>query len=95
MFLQVRITTVRRRQKRERKAINAPAIPGVYYEAEVPDTLDLAEWGRLGLNFFASQVEESLDWEMYFVSSFTGEEDPPACSITPMSRQQLLPTACC
>ncbi len=56
------------------KLINEPALPGVYYETTVPDTLDLAERARLGINFFTGQIEESLNWEMPFVSLFTSPE---------------------
>ena len=45
-------------------------VSGRYYEAEVPDTLDLAERGRLGLHYFDSVTDEKLDYEMYFGGDF-------------------------
>ncbi len=48
------------------RPINAPAIAGAYYEAEVPDTLDLAERARLGLNHFTEIISEKNDYEMYW-----------------------------
>ena len=40
--------------------INEPAVKGSYYEAEVPDTLDLAERGRLGLDHFLAITRPRL-----------------------------------
>jgi hypothetical protein len=37
---------------------------GSYYEAEVPDTLDLAEHARLGINHFTEAIRQNLDSEM-------------------------------
>ena len=53
------------REAAGQERLNAPATRGSYYKAEVPDTLDLAEQARLGLNYFSSIIEESLDCEMY------------------------------
>ncbi len=50
-------------------AINRPKEPGIYYEANVPDTLDLAERARLGINHFASVISPAKDHEMYFLGS--------------------------
>src|SRR5262249_16791153 len=48
-----------------------PARIGSYYDAEVPDTLDLAERARLGLNHFTSIIIEDLDYpEMYYQGDF-------------------------
>ncbi len=47
------------------RPINAPAQPGSYYEAEAPDTLDLAERARLGLKHFTEIIDEKLGYEMY------------------------------
>ncbi len=53
-------------QRPQAKPINAPAVAGAYYEAEVPDTLDLAERARLGLNHFTSIISEKDNYEMYW-----------------------------
>ena len=52
------------------KQINAPAVPGSYYEAEVPDTLDLAERARLGLNHFLDIMREEYNCEMPLTFDF-------------------------
>ena len=44
--------------------INRPKEVGTYYEATAPDTLDLAERARLGLNHFTESIREELDYEM-------------------------------
>jgi len=46
--------------------INRPAIDGETYEATVPDTLDLAERARYGLNHFTRSISEEHDYEMYW-----------------------------
>lgn len=59
--------------KREepRKGTGAlPARLGTYYESTVPDTLDLAERARLGLHYFDSITDASLNYEMYFGADF-------------------------
>jgi hypothetical protein len=48
----------------ETVALNEPKIKGVYYESEVPDTLDLAERAGLGLNHFTESIREELNYEM-------------------------------
>ena len=45
---------------------DALPIAGEYYEAEVPDTLDLAERTSLGLHYFTEIMDEDLGYEMYF-----------------------------
>jgi len=47
-----------------------PARLGTYYECTVPDTLDLAERARLGLHYFDSIMEASLNYEMFFGEHF-------------------------
>ncbi len=58
------------------RQINAPAQPGKYYEDEVPDTLDLAERARWGLNYFTEIIEEKLDYEMC-LSADLDKSQPP------------------
>ena len=45
---------------------NRPREVGVYYEATVPDTLDLAERARLGVNHFTEITSEEHNYEMYW-----------------------------
>ena len=47
-----------------------PVRLGTYYEGTVPDTLDLAERARLGLHYFNSITDASLNYEMYFGAHF-------------------------
>ncbi len=44
--------------------LNEPTVKGRYYDVEVPDTLDLAERGRLGINHFTESIREELNYEM-------------------------------
>ncbi len=54
--------------------INAPKIPGEYYKAAVPDTLDLAERAHLGVAHFLNLISEPNDYEMYWgVNAFYPE----------------------
>ena len=46
--------------------VNRPTEAGTYYTATVPDTLDLAERARLGVNHFTEITSEELDYEMYW-----------------------------
>ncbi len=61
-------------QRPQAKPINAPAVAGAYYEVDVPDTLDLAERSRLGLNHFMEIIDQNLDYEMYMHAHF---DSPP------------------
>ncbi len=49
---------------------NRPQEIGTYYETAVPDTLDLAERARLGLNHIAQITIERLGCEMYYGGPF-------------------------
>jgi hypothetical protein len=49
-----------------------PARLGSYYEAEVPDTLDLAERARLGINHFTESIREDLNYEMIIGINYKG-----------------------
>ena len=55
--------------------INVAAVRGSYYETEVPDTLDLAERGRLGLDHFLAILRDDCNYEMPLTISFTPAED--------------------
>ncbi len=56
---------------REDRALNAPRESARYYQATVPDTLDLAERARLGINHFTESIRENLDYEMIMGVKFT------------------------
>lgn len=43
---------------------------GEYYQAMVPDTLDLAERAKLSLNHFTSIIDEEHDYEMYWMGIY-------------------------
>ncbi len=62
----------------DRGARPADALPieGEYYEAEVPDTLDLAEHTSLGLRHFTEIIDEDLNYEMYF-GGYCDRTNPP------------------
>lgn len=51
-----------------------PGRVGTYYEAEVPDTLDLAERARLGVNHFTELIREDKDYEMLFGGGWRVED---------------------
>jgi hypothetical protein len=55
---------------------NLPREAGTYYEATVPQTLDLAERARLGINHFTSNISEKDDYEMHWRANFQ-ESNPP------------------
>ncbi len=46
--------------------LSRPKFSGEYYEAEVPDTLDLAERARYGVNHFTSIISPENNYEMYW-----------------------------
>src|SRR5437763_8959800 len=52
------------------RGINSPREKGVYYDVIIPDTLDLAERARLGINHFTSIISEQDDYEMYWRADF-------------------------
>ena len=60
--------------------LNHPKISGTTYEAAVPDTLDLAERARLGINHFTSIISPENDYEMYWGGGF-GDNDPPGMNL--------------
>src|SRR5437588_1550154 len=65
-----------------------PSRLGKYYEAEVPDTLDLAEHARLGINHFTESIRENLDYEMIMGVKFA----PDGSISAPMHMTGI---ACC
>lgn len=70
--------------------INEPAVKGSYYEAEVPDTLDLAERGRLGLAHFFAIMRDEDNYEMPFDIYFM-----PRDNNGPVAMMQLVSLGCC
>ena len=46
--------------------LNRPRQVGIYYEATVPDTLDLAERASWAINHFTSLISEERDYEMFW-----------------------------
>ena len=56
----------------ETSDLNRPKTVGTYYETVVPDTLDLAERARLGLNHFIELTSEEHNYEMYWGSQPLG-----------------------
>ncbi len=63
------------------KRINSPEIDGSYYEAAVPDTLDLAERARLGLQYFTEITREDYNYEMPLTIPFTPAEGGPVMNM--------------
>ncbi len=53
-----------------------PGRLGTYYEDTVPDTLDLAERARLGLNYFTEIIQEHLDYEMCLAADLAKSRPP-------------------
>ncbi len=49
---------------------SAPRVPGDRYEAEVPDTLDLAERAALAINGIAGGIDRDLDHQMWFLVNY-------------------------
>ena len=54
--------------------LNRPREVGRYYEARVPDTLDLAERARLGVNHFTSIISVAHDYEMFWRADFEASD---------------------
>ncbi|MFH1008797.1 MAG: hypothetical protein V1800_15075 [Candidatus Latescibacterota bacterium] len=71
----------------------APAHLGSYYDATVPETLDLAERARLGLNHLTSIIREEQDYEMCWIGSF---RDHPGSDLpSPVLTHRCCPLQCC
>src|SRR4051812_29954316 len=51
------------------------ALNGEHYEAELPETLDLAERARIAINGLTRGVDPEHDYEHYFLTLFM--KDPP------------------
>src|SRR5262249_51414862 len=59
------------------RSVAAPVrlpVAGRHYDAEVPETLDLAERARLGLRYFDAVTDEKLQYEMYFGGASDGNQ---------------------
>jgi hypothetical protein len=54
--------------------VNRPAVVGTWYEATVPDTLDLAERARMSLRFFDALTDREHGYEMYWEATISGPE---------------------
>ncbi len=57
--------------KKDGAAAVLPARLGEYYDAVVPDTLDLAERGKLGVHHFVSIMDEDFDYQMRWTGNPT------------------------
>lgn len=57
----------------EETSVTIPARLGNYYDVTVPDTVDLAERARLGLNHLTSVIREEQDYEMCWLGIFNGD----------------------
>ncbi len=55
------------------KPLNIPQEVGEYYEVMVPDTLDLAENARLGINHFTESIRKELNYEMIMGVNFQSD----------------------
>ena len=68
---------------------NLPARLGEYYDAVVPDTLDLAERAKLGVHHFVSIMDEDFDYQMRWTGNPTfmahGQAIFPICLIPILS----------
>ncbi len=69
-------------QRRVPSVVTKP-VAGTRYHRLVPDTLDLAERGKLALQAMTSLVEPKFDYEFYFISDFS--KNPPFMRMTPDS----------
>ena len=49
---------------------SAPKVQGDRYEAEIPDTLDLAERAALAINGIAGGIDRDLDHQMWFLVNY-------------------------
>ena len=73
-----------RTNRRKEQLPMLPAQLGTYYQAVVPDALDLAERARLSLNHLTSVIREELDYEMCWVGVFDRSAAPStACRDRP------------
>ena len=60
------------------KGLNQPAVSGRYYEVVVPDTLDLAERAKMGLQYFIDIIREDYNYEMPLIIAFDPGHKGPA-----------------
>ncbi|MBI4582830.1 MAG: hypothetical protein HY717_02180 [Planctomycetes bacterium] len=65
--------------KNRTSRINRPKEIGTYYQATVPDTLDLSERARLGINHFTEIIHEDYGYEMPLTCDF--DPRPPIMTL--------------
>ena len=56
--------------RRDAPAIEVPAYGGARYEDRIPDTLDIAERAKLGVNALTEATDPDADHEMYWAVNF-------------------------
>ena len=61
--------------REEIPAFAAPVVQGLWYENSVPDTLDIAERAKLGINSLTSIADANANQEIYWLSDFF--QNPP------------------
>ncbi len=71
-------TDIAKKEKEIAERFVAAPPKGEYYEATVPDTLDLAERGALALNSLTGMLDPSHDYDMYVTMNFAA--NPPYMS---------------
>ena len=59
-------------------SLEAPASRGARYQDTVPDTLDIAERAKLGINVLTSITDPNADYEVYWLANFF--RNPPVMS---------------
>lgn len=74
-------------------SVTVPAASGQYCVVTVPDTLDLAERARLGLNHLTSVIREEQDYEMCWLGVFNG--DTFSHLPWPVMTYRCCPLQCC
>ena len=60
--------------KAQTSQINRPQEIGTYYEATVPDTLDLAQRAKLGVNHLVSIISEENGYDNYARGDFEKQD---------------------
>jgi hypothetical protein len=63
------------------RRINEPAVKGIYYESKVPDTIDLAESAKLGLQYFTAITREEYNYEMPLTIAFEPRDKGPSINM--------------
>jgi len=62
-------------QRRRRGWQDGAQAPGQWETVQAPDTLDLAERGRMALNYYFYNHEPEQGWSLYHICKF--DVDPP------------------